>query len=151
MRAFLKSAAAAAAARSVLAAPALAAPAARSLASRYAPRRAFGGARNHLLATPPQGWMSWERFRCGSTNGPDDDCKDPLTTYCISSALVRGQAQAMAARGFAAAGYTLLSLDDVSHQRRRRGGARTPQLLATRTARTRRARAPPFAFPYPAR
>ena len=93
---------------------ALATPAvARSLASLYKPRRTFvGGARNHLLALPPRGWMSWELFRCGSTNGPDDDCTDPLTTYCISSALVRGQAQAMASGGFRDAGYTLLSLDD---------------------------------------
>ena len=58
------------------------------------------------------GFMSWELFRCGGTNGPDDDCTDPLTTYCISSALVRGQAQAMSERSFKDAGYTLLSLDD---------------------------------------
>lgn len=59
------------------------------------------------------GFMTWELFRCGARNGADDDGSDPLTTYQISSALLRGQAQAMSQRGFAAAGYTLLSIDDV--------------------------------------
>jgi len=78
------------------------------------PRRVafFNSSRNHLLATPPRGWMSWELFRCGSQNGAGDDGSDPLTTYQISSALLRGQADAMATRGFRNAGYTLLSIDD---------------------------------------
>ncbi len=83
------------------------------LSSLYAPRHSFSGARNNLLALPPMGFMTWELFRCGAQNGAGDDGSDPLTTYQISSALLRGQAQAMSQRGFAAAGYTLLSIDDV--------------------------------------
>ena len=83
------------------------------LFARFPQRVAFfNSSRNHLLATPPRGWMSWELFRCGSQNGAGDDGSDPLTTYQISSALLRGQADAMAARGFREAGYTLLSIDD---------------------------------------
>ena len=58
------------------------------------------------------GFMTWELFRCGDNKGPNDNCTDPLTTYCISDALIRGQAQAMVSRGFVAAGYTYASLDD---------------------------------------
>ena len=83
------------------------------LSSLYAPRRHFGGSRNNLLALPPMGFMTWELFRCGAQNGAGDDGSDPLTTYQISSALIRGQAQAMSERGFTAAGYPLLSVDDV--------------------------------------
>jgi hypothetical protein len=44
-------------------------------------------------------------------NGPTDDCSDPATTYCISDALIRGQAAAMHARGFVAK----TSLTDHAH------------------------------------
>jgi hypothetical protein len=98
--------------RALCAALLLASASARSLSSLYAPRRAFGTARNNLLPTPPMGFMTWELFRCGGQNGPDDNCTDPLTTYCISSALIRGQADAMTVRGFVGRGYTLLSIDD---------------------------------------
>ena len=98
-------AAAPAAAAASAAAAAAAAAAARGgargpLSSLYAPRRAFGGARNNLLPLPPMGFMTWELFRCGAQNGAGDDGSDPLTTYQISSALIRGQAQAMSVRGF---------------------------------------------------
>ena len=56
--------------------------------------------------------MTWELFRCGAQNGAGDDGSDPLTTYQISSALIRGQAQAMSVRGFTDAGFILLSVDD---------------------------------------
>jgi len=71
-------------------------------------------ARNNLALTPPMGFMTWQLFRCNGpgANGPDDDCSDPATTYCISDALVRGQAAAMHARGFVAAGYDTASIDD---------------------------------------
>jgi hypothetical protein len=60
------------------------------------------------------GFMTWQLFRCNGAgaNGPDDDCTNPASTYCISDALIRGQASAMKARGFADAGYTILSQDD---------------------------------------
>ena len=60
------------------------------------------------------GWMSWQLFRCNGAGaaGPTDDCTDPLTTYCISSALIRGQAAAMKERGFSASGYSIMSIDD---------------------------------------
>jgi hypothetical protein len=71
-------------------------------------------ARNNLALTPPMGFMTWQLFRCNGpgASGPADDCSDPNTTYCISDALIRGQAAAMHARGFVAAGYTTASLDD---------------------------------------
>ena len=56
-----------------------------------------------------QGWMSWEIFRC-NLNTPTDDCSDPTTTMCISEALYKGQADAMAAGGFAAAGYASIHM-----------------------------------------
>ena len=85
--------------------------------------------RNNLALTPPMGFMTWQLFRCNGPGaaGPDDDCTDPETTYCISSALIRGQAQAMHARGFAAAGYTTLSIDDCYMSGR---NATTQELIA---------------------
>lgn len=68
--------------------------------------------RNSFGLTPPMGFMTWQLFRCGGRNGPNDDCTDPNITYCISDALLRGQAQAMADKGFTAAGYTIVSQDD---------------------------------------
>lgn len=62
-------------------------------------------------ATPPMGWMSWEIFRCNLAT-PTDNCTDPETTMCISEALYKGQADAMASRGFAAAGYASIHMDD---------------------------------------
>ena len=71
-------------------------------------------AREGLAPTPPMGFMTWQLFRCNGAgaSGPDDDCSDPATTYCISAALIRGQAAAMKARGFVAAGYDIVSQDD---------------------------------------
>ena len=65
-----------------------------------------------LALTPPMGFMTWQLFRCNGAGaaGSGDDCTDPNTTYCISSALIRGQAAAMYARGFAAAGYRTVSI-----------------------------------------
>lgn len=70
--------------------------------------------RNHLALTPPMGFMTWQLFRCNGqgANGPDDNCSNPNTTYCISDALIRGNAQAMFDRGFAKAGYVTMSIDD---------------------------------------
>ena len=64
--------------------------------------------------TPPMGMMTWQKFRCNGpgANGPLDDCTDADTTYCISHALIVGQAAAMARGGFVAAGYNLASIDD---------------------------------------
>jgi hypothetical protein len=52
--------------------------------------------------TPPMGMMTWQKFRCNGpgANGPLDDCTDADTTYCISHALIVGQAAAMARGGF---------------------------------------------------
>ena len=63
---------------------------------------------------PPMGFMTWQLFRCNGPGaaGPSDDCTDPNSTYCISAALIQGQALAMRDRGFVAAGYTVASLDD---------------------------------------
>lgn len=60
------------------------------------------------------GFMSWQFFRCNGpgANGPTDNCTDPSTTYCISAALILGQAEAMVARGFTEKGYLTLSIDD---------------------------------------
>ncbi len=55
--------------------------------------------------------MSWEIFRC-NLNTTSDDCSDPTKTMCISEALYKGQADAMAAGGFAAAGYNSIHMDD---------------------------------------
>ena len=55
--------------------------------------------------------MSWEIFRC-NLNTPTDNCTDPATTACISQALYQGQADAMVAGGFAAAGYASIHMDD---------------------------------------
>ena len=48
-----------------------------------------------LAATPPMGWNSWNRFGCA-----------------IDEAIVRRQADAMAASGLAAAGYRYIIIDD---------------------------------------
>jgi len=74
----------------------------------------LGGAtaRNNLARTPPMGWMSWEIFRC-NLDTPTDDCTDKTSTMCISEALYQGQADAMVAGGFAAAGYASIHMDDV--------------------------------------
>ena len=64
-----------------------------------------------LCSTPPMGWMSWEIFRC-NLNTPTDNCTDPTTTNCISQALYQGQADAMVAGGFSAAGYSSIHMDD---------------------------------------
>ena len=60
------------------------------------------------------GFMTWQLFRCNGrgANGLDDNCTNPNTTYCISDALIRGQAQAMFDRGFTSAGYVTMSIDD---------------------------------------
>lgn len=50
-------------------------------------------------------------FRC-NLNTPTDNCTDPTTTNCISEALYQGQADAMVANGFAAAGYASIHMDD---------------------------------------
>jgi hypothetical protein len=70
--------------------------------------------RNNLALLPPMGFMTWQLFRCNGPGaaGPSDDCTDASTTYCVSAALIRGQASAMSARGFAAAGYVTVSIDD---------------------------------------
>jgi hypothetical protein len=68
-------------------------------------------ARNSLARVPPMGWMSWQVFRC-SLNTSTDDCSDPKTTSCISQALYEGQADAMVANGFLAAGYAAIHMDD---------------------------------------
>ncbi len=89
----------------------------RVIALLIAPYIVF--ARNHLARTPPLGWMSWQVFRC-NLNTSTDDCTDPTTTNCISNALYQGQADAMVANGFAAAGYNSIHMDDCvssySHQ-----------------------------------
>lgn len=88
-------------------------------------------ARNNLALTPPMGFMTWQLFRCGGpgSNGPEDDCTNPNTTYCISDALVRGQALAMSARGFLSGPhpYDTVSLDDCWMQGR---DATTHQFVA---------------------
>ena len=69
---------------------------------------------NGLALTPPMGFMTWQLFRCNGPGaaGPGDDCSDPNTTYCISSALIEGQSAAMKKGGFVAAGYNIVSIDD---------------------------------------
>jgi Alpha galactosidase A/Alpha galactosidase C-terminal beta sandwich domain len=57
------------------------------------------------LTTPPMGFMSWERFRC------QIDCHaEPL--HCVSDTLYRTMAEALVTKGYAAAGYTQVSIDD---------------------------------------
>jgi Alpha galactosidase A/Alpha galactosidase C-terminal beta sandwich domain len=57
------------------------------------------------LDAPPMGFMSWERFRCQT------DCHvDPL--HCVSDHLYRSVADALVQKGYAAAGYTHVSIDD---------------------------------------
>lgn len=64
------------------------------------------------------GWMSWQAFRCNpypTPGGPPPvaGCTaDPATTTCISEALFRGVADALAATGLAAAGYRGVHVDD---------------------------------------
>ena len=50
------------------------------------------------------GWMSWEIFRC------EVDCEAHPDT-CISEALYKGQADALATGGFIKAGYTGIHMD----------------------------------------
>jgi hypothetical protein len=54
--------------------------------------------------TPPRGWLSWGRYRCFTdcALSPDD---------CIGERLVMRTAHALVDGGFAAAGYTLVSID----------------------------------------
>ena len=106
-------------------------PPARALAAALLALLPSTLARNNLALTPPMGFMTWQLFRCNGpgANGPTDDCSDPATTYCISDALIRGQAAAMHARGFVAAGYTTASIDDCWMQGR---NATTGQLEAFR-------------------
>jgi len=56
-----------------------------------------------LVPTPPQGWMSWNHFRCGT---------DPASPDAISLALINATAAGLVSGGFAAAGYTTLAVDD---------------------------------------
>ena len=60
---------------------------------------------NGLARTPPMGWMSWQVFRCETncTKAPD---------ACVNEQLYRAQADAIAAGGYLAAGYTTVSIDD---------------------------------------
>jgi len=51
------------------------------------------------------GWMSWERFGC------QKDCSAHPTT-CISAALFEAQAKNLVSKGFLAAGYNRLNIDD---------------------------------------
>lgn len=91
--------------------------------------------------------MTWQLFRCNGpgANGPSDNCTDPLSTYCISDALIRGQAAAMHSRGFAAAGYVTLSIDDCEGT-----PARTPSCRRnSRRKRALTARAPHNTSPMP--
>jgi len=74
--------------------------------------------------------MSWELFRC-DLGSPADDCTDPLTTRCISEALYTGQADALVAGGYAAAGYTGIHIDDCFAARTR--DAVTGELRANAT------------------
>lgn len=64
------------------------------------------------------GFMTWQLFRCNGMGaaGPTDDCTDPNSTYCISDALIRGQANAMSTKGFTALGYNTLSIDDCASE-----------------------------------
>ena len=48
-----------------------------------------------LARTPPMGWNSWNHFHCG-----------------VSDAIIRAQADGMAASGMKAAGYTFVNIDD---------------------------------------
>src|SRR4051812_17758151 len=50
---------------------------------------------NGLARTPPMGWNSWNKFGCN-----------------VSSTLIRGVADAMAANGMRDAGYQYLTIDD---------------------------------------
>jgi len=60
---------------------------------------------NGLALTPPMGWLSWERFRCNV------DCKnDP--DNCISERLFMKMADLMVSKGFLAAGYEFVNIDD---------------------------------------
>jgi len=84
--------------------------------------------------------MSWEIFRC-DLQAPGDDCTDKGTTMCVSQALyevcrppffllpfppsrafllwlvAQGQADAMVAGGFQAAGYASIHMDDCWEQK----------------------------------
>jgi len=103
--------------------------------SALAAALAGASARNNLARTPPMGWMSWEIFRC-NLNTPTDNCTDPTTTMCISEALYKGQADAMAAGGFAAAGYSSIHMDDC-----------WPQMNPPRDPVTKQMRGDPVRFP----
>jgi len=60
---------------------------------------------NGLALTPPMGWISWERFRCNidCQNDPDN---------CISERLYKHMADLIVSKGFAAAGYVHVNIDD---------------------------------------
>lgn len=60
---------------------------------------------NGLAIHPPMGWMSWLRFGCSYRCDLDPD-------NCISERLFREIADAMVDKGFLAAGYEYLSIDD---------------------------------------
>ena len=59
---------------------------------------------NGVAKTPPQGWMTWQRYRCNT------NCTaDPKN--CISEALIKETAEAMVSGGYKDAGYEYVSLD----------------------------------------
>ena len=60
---------------------------------------------NNLSATPPMGFLSWEKFRCNL-----DCARDPRN--CISERLYHEQADALVQGGFAAAGYNRVNVDE---------------------------------------
>ena len=57
------------------------------------------------MTTPPMGFMSWERFECtvDCAQHPHD---------CIDESLYQTSADALVEQGYAAAGYTIVAVDD---------------------------------------
>jgi alpha-N-acetylgalactosaminidase len=70
---------------------------------------------NGLAVRPPMGWCPWERFRCNV------DC-EKFPDTCIGEKLFMEQADALVSRGFLAAGYDHLNLDDCWLAKERKDG-----------------------------
>lgn len=67
---------------------------------------AVRGLDNGAARTPPMGWMTWNHFRC---------TVDPAACAsgaCVSTRLLASTADALLSTGLAAAGYTIVALDD---------------------------------------
>ena len=70
------------------------------------------GLDNGLAVRPPMGWMSWERYMCGT------DCQNAPDS-CISERLYLAMADELVRGGYRDAGYTYVNIDDCWQNRSR--------------------------------